>query len=231
MGKYSILIVEDEPAMLSGLKDNLEFEGYHVDTAIEGESGLHKILNNKFSLVLLDVMLPHISGFDICKKVRDQGIKTPIILLTAKGEEMDKVLGLEFGADDYITKPFGLRELLARIKAVLRRTGNSDSNKAESSITSIGNLKVNFDNYEAFINEEQIKLSFKEFEILHYLWDNRNAIVSRDDILNDVWGNDYQPTSRTIDNFILKLRSKIENDPNQAKIILTVHGVGYKLIY
>ena len=230
MSKYNILIVEDEPAMLSGLKDNLEFEGYHVDTAIEGESGLNKILNNNYSLVLLDVMLPNLSGFDICKKVRNDGIKTPIILLTAKGEEIDKVLGLEFGADDYITKPFGLRELLARIKAVLRRTDDSNNNKANNNIISIGNLKVNFNNYEAFINNEQIKLSFKEFEILHYLWDKRNSIVSRDDILNDVWGNDYQPTSRTIDNFILKLRSKIENDPNRAKIILTVHGVGYKLI-
>lgn len=231
MNKYNILIVEDEPAMLSGLKDNLEFEGYHVDTAIEGNSGLNKILNNNYSLVLLDVMLPNVSGFDICKKARNEGIKTPIILLTAKGEEMDKVLGLEFGADDYITKPFGLRELLARIKAVLRRTVDSNHNKADQSMTTIGHLKVNFNNYEAFVNEEQIKLSFKEFEILHYLWDKRNSIVSRDDILNDVWGNDYQPTSRTIDNFILKLRNKIESDPNQAKIILTVHGVGYKLIH
>jgi len=230
MSKYNILIVEDEPAMLSGLKDNLEFEGYNVDTAIEGDSGLNKILNNNYSLVLLDVMLPNLSGFDICRKVRNDGIKTPIILLTAKGEEMDKVLGLEFGADDYITKPFGLRELLARIKAVLRRTDHSNNNKTNNTIITIGNLKVNFDNYEAFINNEQIKLSFKEFEILHYLWDKRNSIVSRDDILNDVWGNDYQPTSRTIDNFILKLRSKIENDPNRARIILTVHGVGYKLI-
>ena len=231
MSKYNILIVEDEPAMLSGLKDNLEFEGYHVDTAIEGDSGLYKILNNNYNLVLLDVMLPNLSGFDICKKVRNDGIKTPIILLTAKGEEMDKVLGLEFGADDYITKPFGLRELLARIKAVLRRTVDSNNNEANNNIITIGNLKVNFNNYEALINDEQIKLSFKEFEILHYLWDKRNSIVSRDDILNDVWGNDYQPTSRTIDNFILKLRSKIENDPNRAKIILTVHGVGYKLIH
>ena len=231
MRKHNILIVEDEPAMLSGLPATLAFEGYNVDTAIEGDSGLHKILNNDYSLVLLDVMLPNLSGFDICRKVRNDGIKTPIILLTAKGEEMDKVLGLEFGADDYITKPFGLRELLARIKAVIRRTDDSNDNKTNNNNNiTIGNLKVNFNNYEAFNNNEQIKLSFKEFEILHYLWDKRNSIVSRDDILNDVWGNDYQPTSRTIDNFILKLRSKIENDPNRAKIILTVHGVGYKLI-
>jgi DNA-binding response OmpR family regulator len=230
MGNYKVLIVEDEPAMLSGLKDNLEFEGYDVDSAIEGESGLNKILHNHYHLVLLDVMLPNISGFDICKKARSEGIKTPIILLTAKGEEIDKVLGLEFGADDYITKPFSLRELLARVKAVIRRTSDNNTSKVDSPITSIGNLQVNFNNYEAYLNNKQVKLSFKEFEILHYLWNKRNSVVSRDDILNDVWGNDYQPTSRTIDNFILKLRGKIENDPNQAKLILTVHGIGYKLI-
>lgn len=230
MSKYKILVVEDEPAMLSGLKDNLEFEGYEVDTAPEGNEGLNKILKNEYSLVLLDVMLPNISGFDICKQARKQGVVTPIILLTAKGEEIDKVLGLEFGADDYITKPFSLRELLARIKAVLRRAPVTN-NKVENKFTEIGNLKVNFSNYEALVNEQEVKMSHKEYEILHYLWDNRNQTVSRDDLLNDVWGLDYQPTSRTIDNFILKLRSKIENDPNQAKIIITVHGVGYKLIY
>jgi len=230
MSQYNILVVEDEPAMLSGLKDNLEFEGYQVDTANEGNLGLKKILENKYHLVLLDVMLPNISGFDICKNARKQGINTPIILLTAKGEEIDKVLGLEFGADDYITKPFGLRELLARIKAVLRRTSASNNALAGSAIV-IGCLSVNFDTYEATVNKESVKLSFKEFEILHYLWNKRNTTVSRDDLLNDVWGDDYQPTSRTIDNFILKLRNKIEKDPNQAKIILTVHGIGYKLIH
>ncbi|MDA3894407.1 MAG: response regulator transcription factor [Salinivirgaceae bacterium] len=230
MSKYHILVVEDEPAMLSGLKDNLEFEGYEVDTAAEGNSGLEKILENKYHLVLLDVMLPNISGFDICKKVREKGVETPIILLTAKGEEIDKVLGLEFGADDYVTKPFGLRELLARVKAVIRRTANSGL-QTSGKVLAIGNMRVNFSNYEAFVDGKSVKLSFKEFEILHYLWDKRNNIVSRDDLLNDVWGMDYQPTSRTIDNFILKLRNKIEKDPNQAKIILTVHGVGYKLIH
>jgi len=230
MSQYSILVVEDEPAMLSGLKDNLEFEGYLVDTANEGNLGLKKILENKYHLVLLDVMLPNISGFDICKNVRRQGINTPIILLTAKGEEIDKVLGLEFGADDYITKPFGLRELLARIKAVLRRT-TATVNPMASNTVEIGCMTVNFDSYEAIIDKVSVKLSFKEFEILHYLWDKRNTTVSRDDLLNDVWGDDYQPTSRTIDNFILKLRNKIEKDPNQAKIILTVHGIGYKLIH
>lgn len=226
---YPILIVEDEPAMLMGLRDNLEFEGYQVDTAEDGAIGLEKISQNAYSLVLLDVMLPHISGFDICKKVRKEGIQTPIILLTARGEEIDKVLGLEFGADDYITKPFGLRELLARIRAVLRRTESNHPVKQEEKVE-IGRLQVNFSSFESFVDGEEVKMSHKEVEILQYLWENKNQIVSRDDILDNIWGTDYQPTSRTIDNFVLKLRQKIENDPNHAKIILTVHGVGYRLV-
>ncbi|BAX81729.1 response regulator transcription factor [Labilibaculum antarcticum] len=224
-----ILIVEDEPSMLMGLKDNLEFEGYQVDVAEDGGIGLDKILGNEYSLVLLDVMLPKISGFDICKQVRKKGISTPIILLTARGEEIDKVLGLEFGADDYITKPFSLRELLARIRAVLRRTENRIESKTDSSVE-IGNLSINFSSFEGFVDQQEVKMSHKEVEILNYLWDNKNTIVSRDDLLDHIWGTEYQPTSRTIDNFILKLRHKIEVDPNHAKIILTVHGVGYRLV-
>ncbi|MDM8159676.1 response regulator transcription factor [Labilibaculum sp. K2S] len=224
-----ILIVEDEPGMLMGLKDNLEFEEYQVDVADDGEIGLDKILGNEYSLVLLDVMLPKISGFDICKQARKKGIATPIILLTARGEEIDKVLGLEFGADDYITKPFSLRELLARIRAVLRRTENRIESKAGNSVE-IGKLSINFSSFEGFVDQKEVKMSHKEVEILNYLWDNKNTIVSRDDLLDHIWGTDYQPTSRTIDNFILKLRHKIEQDPNHAKIILTVHGVGYRLV-
>lgn len=226
---YSILIVEDEPGMLMGLKDNLEFESYQVDTAEDGEIGLQKIINNKYNLVLLDVMLPKISGFDICKKVRARGIQTPIILLTAKGEEIDKVLGLELGADDYITKPFSLRELLARIRAVLRRTQSPAVNQENKKIN-IGRLQIDFNSFEGTIDGDDVKMSSKEVDILHYLWDNRNKTLSRDDLLDKVWGSEYQPTSRTIDNFILKLRQKIEDDPNHAKIILTVHGVGYRLV-
>ena len=226
---YPILIVEDEPSMLMGLKDNLEFESYQVDTADDGEIGLKKILENQYSLVLLDVMLPKISGFDICKKARAKGIQTPIILLTARGEEIDKVLGLELGADDYITKPFSLRELLARIRAVLRRTQEVTSPKANEKLQ-IGRLNIDFQSFEGFVEGEEVKMSHKEVEILHYLWDNKNKTVSRDDLLDKVWGMEYQPTSRTIDNFILKLRQKIEDDPNHAKIILTVHGVGYRLV-
>jgi DNA-binding response OmpR family regulator len=224
-----ILIVEDEPSMLMGLKDNLEFEGYQVDVADDGGIGLAKISENEYSLVLLDVMLPKISGFDICKQVRKKGISTPIILLTARGEEIDKVLGLEFGADDYITKPFSLRELLARIRAVLRRTENRIESKTNNSVE-IGKLSINFSSFEGFVDQQEVKMSHKEVEILNYLWDNKNTIVSRDDLLDHIWGTEYQPTSRTIDNFILKLRHKIEVDPNHAKIILTVHGVGYRLV-
>ena len=224
-----ILIVEDEPAMLNGLKDNLEIEGYTVDTADEKQGGLEKILQNHYDLVLLDVMLPNLSGFDICKKVRKEGISTPIILLTAKGEEIDKVLGLELGADDYMTKPFSLRELFARIKAVLRRAVNVEAPDEKLPVT-IGEMTFHFTNYEAFRGDTPEKLTHKEFEFIHYLWTNRNKVVSRDDLLDNVWGTDYVPSSRTVDNFILKLRQRIEADPNNSRIILTVYGVGYKLI-
>lgn len=224
-----ILVVEDEPAMLMGLKDNLEFEGYEVDTADDGNRGLELILENRHDLILLDVMLPSMSGFDVCRNARSQGISTPVILLTAKGEEIDKVLGLELGADDYMTKPFSLRELLARIKAILRRTGNRQLTDADKQ-TVIGKLEINFPSYEAFAEGEAVKLSHKEFDFLHYLWEHQNQVVSRDELLDNVWGTEYVPSSRTVDNFILKLRQRIETDFNHPKIILTVHGIGYKLI-
>ncbi len=225
-----ILIVEDELNMVKGLKDNLEFEGYEVDTSMEGNSGLQKILQNRYDLILLDVMLPEVSGFDICKSARKQGVNTPIILLTARGEEIDKVLGLEFGADDYITKPFSLRELLARIKAILRRAPAGKAESAESEFIRIGNIRVNFKNYLALGGTNEIKMSYKEFGILHYLYMNAGKIIQRDDLMSDVWGIEYDISTRTVDNFILKLRQKIEVDPNNPKIILTVHGIGYKMI-
>ncbi|HLO57407.1 MAG TPA: response regulator transcription factor [Bacteroidales bacterium] len=224
-----ILIVEDEPNMVNGLKDNLEFEGYEIDTAMEGNLGLQKATENKYDLILLDIMLPGMSGLDICKSVRKKGINTPIILLTAKGEEIDKVLGLELGADDYITKPFSLRELLARIKAILRRSINENNGSSEE-LTVIGNLKVNFKNYAAFVGTQETKMSYKEFEILHYLYKNAGTTVDRDNLMSAVWGIDYDITTRTVDNFILKLRQKIETDPNNPKIILTVHGIGYRMV-
>jgi len=223
----NILIVEDEKDMREGLKDNLEFEGYLVDQAADGREGIEKISNNKYDLIILDVMLPHLSGFDVCKKTRANGIDTPIIMLTAKGEEIDKVLGLEFGADDYVTKPFSLRELLARVKAILRRAPNlADS---ENKIK-IGRLDLDFINYEALIDQNTVTMTHKEFEIIKFLWTNRNKAVSRDELFNEIWGYDEMTTTRTIDNFILKLRQKIEINPAHPKHILTVHGIGYKLI-
>lgn len=225
-----ILIVEDEPNMRLGLKDNLEFEGYEVDLAEDGAAGLQKIMDGTYSLVLLDVMLPKMSGFDVCKNVRSKGNKTPVILLTAKGEEIDKVLGLELGADDYVTKPFSLRELLARIKAVIRRGEETTGASANKDFVKIGRIEVNFASYNAFEDGQPVQMSHKEFEILNFLWNHKNATTSRDDLLNNVWGYDESPTTRTVDNFILKLRQKTENDPNHPQVILTVHGIGYKLI-
>jgi DNA-binding response OmpR family regulator len=222
-----ILIVEDEPAMRLGLKDNLEFEGYEVELAEDGEEGLSKIMNNNFDLIILDVMMPKLSGFDVCKKMRAEGNETPIIVLSAKGEELDKVLGLEFGADDYVTKPFSVRELLARVKAILRR------NNLHSQVTEtikIGKLSFDFNSFSVFENQTPVNMSYKEFEVIHHLWNNKNKTVSRDELLRNIWGSDVFTTSRTIDNFILKLRNKIEKDPNKPQLIITIHGVGYKLI-
>ena len=225
-----ILIVEDEPNMRMGLRDNLEFEGYEVDIAEDGETGLNKILEEKYNLILLDVMMPKMSGFDVCKTARKEGVSTPIILLTAKGEEIDKVLGLELGADDYITKPFSLRELLARIKAILRRSQDIQTEDELDKVLSIGKLQIDFSSYTAVEEDKPVQMSHKEFEILNYLWKHRNKTVSRDDLLSNIWGYEETPTTRTVDNFILKLRQKIENDFNHPQIIITVHGIGYKLI-
>jgi DNA-binding response OmpR family regulator len=223
-----ILLVEDEPSMQIGLKDNLELESYQVDIAADGEIGLQKIIDSPYDLVLLDVMLPKLSGFDVCKKARAAGITTPFILLTARGEEIDKILGLELGADDYITKPFSIRELLARVKALLRRS--SSASLKESPSLTIGRLKIDFATFQAFDDGIEIRLSHKEFEILCFLHQNKNRVVSRYDLLEKVWGYEEQPTTRTVDNFIVRLRQKVEVNPNQPKVILTVHGFGYKMV-
>ena len=213
--------------MRQGLKDNLLFEGYEVDLAADGEEGLRKMTTHSYDLVLLDVMLPRKSGFDVCQEARRQGVQVPIIMLTARGEEVDRVLGLEFGADDYVTKPFSLRELLARIKAVLRR---QQAARPPAQRLAIGRLEVDFSSYEATRNDTSVAMTHLEFEVLHYLHTHAHQTVSREQLLTDVWGYDDQPTTRTVDNFILKLRQKIEEDPAHPRHILTVHGVGYKLI-
>lgn len=224
-----ILIIEDEPYMQQGLQDNLELEGYQVTVAGDGKAGLQHILTDAFDLVLLDVMLPEMSGLDICRHARQHGIETPVIMLTAKGEEIDKVVGLELGADDYITKPFSLRELIARIKAVLRR--RPDMKDETPKTVHIGALYVNFETYEAYQDGKTVKMSHLEFEVLKYMVQHQNEAVSREQLLEDVWGYASNPTTRTVDNFMLKLRHKIETDSSTPRHILTVHGVGYKLIF
>jgi DNA-binding response OmpR family regulator len=225
----TILVVEDEPGMFRGLVDNLEAEGYEVVGATDGEAGLERILEGNLDLVLLDVMLPRLSGFDVLKKARQKGVATPVIMLTAKGEEIDRVLGLELGADDYVTKPFSLRELLARVKAVLRR-GAPESSAQPLPVITVGEVTIDFGTYTARRGETSIAMTPKEFEIVKFLWQHKNETVRRDDLLTEVWGYDESVSTRTIDNFILKLRSKIEADPSRPRHIITIHGAGYKLV-
>ena len=224
----TILLIEDEPEMQRGLRDNLEFEGYKVDVAGNGKEGLKKMLNHTYDLVFLDVMLPEMSGFDVCKRAREKGLRVPIVMLTAKGEEVDKVLGLELGADDYITKPFSLRELLARIKAVLRRKDGGESEL--SGKIKIGNIEIDFSTYDVSKKGKPIEMTPKECEILRFLWQHKNQTVSRDALLTNVWGYDESISSRTVDNFIAKLRQKIEKLPSKPRHIITIHGTGYKLL-
>lgn len=223
-----ILVLEDEPEMQRGLRDNLEFEGYDVTVVGDGKKGLDLLLSQSFDLVFLDVMLPGMSGFDVCKQARAAGVTLPIIMLTAKGEEIDKVLGLELGADDYITKPFGLRELLARVKALLRRAQKEP--EASSAKITIGLLEIDFGSYAASKKGKSIAMTSKEFDVLKYLWQHKNQVITRDDLLTNVWGYDESISSRTVDNFIVKLRQKIEKDPSHPKHIITMHGTGYKLV-
>jgi DNA-binding response OmpR family regulator len=225
MGK--ILIVEDEPAMQRGLKDNLGFEGHDTQVIGDGESALKAILENSYDLVILDVMLPKLSGLDVLKKIREKGVATPVIMLTAKGEEIDRVLGLELGADDYVTKPFSLRELLARVKAVLRR---SEGTVGPPDRMVLGEITVDFTAYKAQRSGEEIAMTPKEFDLLKFLWQHRNSTVSRDQLLTNVWGYDDSMSTRTVDNFIVRLRQKLEEDPAHPRIIMTIHGAGYKLV-
>ena len=223
-----ILIVEDEVEMGKGLKDAMEFEGYETETANDGETGLEFALNGNFDLIVLDLMLPRKSGFDVCREIRNRKINVPILMVTARGEEIDKVLGLELGADDYITKPFSLRELLARVKALLRRYLDSERSLADR--TTIGSITVDFEHYSVTDSRGKVEFTIKEFDILKYLVQHHGETVSREKLMESVWGYDEAPTSRTVDNHILRLRKKIESDPANPVHILTVHGIGYKYI-
>lgn len=222
-----ILIIEDEKDMVTGLTFNLEARNYAVISASDGEAGCQKALTEHPDLVILDLMLPKLNGYEVCKRLKKELPDLPIIMLTAKSQEAEIVTGLELGADDYITKPFSVLELLARLKAVFRRI------KSESEIPEqrrFGNLEINLKKYTAQKNGRSLKLSAREYEILRCLIEKEGEIVSRDELLNQVWGYDTLPNTRTIDAHIAKLRSKIEDQPNEPKLIVTIHGIGYKFL-
>jgi len=223
-----ILIIEDDPAILKGLQISLQEENYEMSSAVDGEKGYKLAQLGQYDLILLDLMLPGMNGQDICRELRGQGDPTPIIMLTSKEEESDKILGLEIGADDYVTKPFSVRELQARIRALLRRTDASAQNEMERS--SFGSVQIDFKKHEAVNKGKPIKMSTKEFEILHFFINHEQEVIHRDTLLNEVWGYDIYPTTRTVDTFILNLRKKIEDDPAHPKHLITVHGTGYKFL-
>ncbi len=222
-----ILIIEDDISILRGLKDNLTFEGYSVLSSADGQEGLQIALEKHVDLLLLDIMLPGINGYEICRRLKKEKPELPIIMITARGSEMDKVGGLDLGADDYLTKPFSIPELLARIRAVLRRS-KPDPNEIEK--YSFGNVVLDFRKFQAFVKDVEIKLSSREFELLKYLIQHEGEVIHRHELLNEVWGYDVTPTTRTVDNYILDLRKKLEEDPAKPKHILSVRGVGYKFV-
>jgi DNA-binding response OmpR family regulator len=222
-----ILIIEDDKELLRGLVDNLSLEGYKVISAEDGKKGLDLARKESPDLIILDLMLPKLSGEEVCKILRQEGNLTPIIMLTAKGEESDKVRGLKLGADDYLTKPFSLLELLARIEAILRRIKKE---KMEIEKYQFDDIIIDFIHLEAKKGGKEIKFSSKEYAILKFLISHKGEVVRRETLLREVWGYDIFPSTRTIDNFIVKLRKKIERDPGKPRRILTVHGIGYKFI-
>jgi DNA-binding response OmpR family regulator len=222
-----ILAIEDDPAILRGLADNLRFESYQVLTATDGETGYALIREKRPDLIILDLMLPRMSGYEICRKARAEGIQTPILMLTARGEEADRVLGLDLGADDYMAKPFSIRELLARIRALLRRAQPAKTLPGELCFDDVA---VDFLSWEARKAGQPLEMTRKEFGILRFLASRAGEVVSRDELLNEVWGYENYPTTRTVDNHIAGLRAKIEADPAEPRHLRTVHGVGYKFV-
>lgn len=221
----TILVIEDDISILRGLKDNLEYEGYTVMEETNGIKGLKLALEKKTDLILLDIMLPGMNGYEICRKLKNEKPELPIIMITARGSEIDKVSGLDIGADDYVTKPFSIPELMARIRAVLRRMSADIVIPDEYCF---GNIKLDFKKYRAFRNNQEIKLSGKEFAIMEYFIRHEGEAVHRHDLLNEVWGYESIPNTRTIDNFILDLRKKLEENPSKPKYIESVRDIGYR---
>jgi len=225
--KTRILIVEDEPAMVQGLRDNFEYEGYEVISAADGVDGLNRAIADQPDLVVLDVMMPKMSGLDVCKQLKARKPALPIIMLTARGQEIDKVVGLELGADDYVTKPFSIRELMARVKAVLRR---ASPQAAGAEVYRFSDVEVNVRSNEVLRGGQPVELSSKEFALLAYFVAHPAETLSRDRLLDAVWGYENYPTTRTVDAHIVHLRQKLEPNPEEPRFILTIHGSGYKFV-
>lgn len=220
-----ILIIEDDKNILMGLQDDLEYEGYLVASAMDGKQGLEKALSDKYDLIILDILLPSLNGFEVCKKLRESDINTPILMLTAaKTEEMDKVMGLELGADDYVTKPIGSREMVARVKAILRRSQNiADISEAYM----FGDISIDFSSHEVIKAGKLLHLTALEFNLLKYFIENKGKVLTRDDILDEAWGEAIV-SPRTIDPHIVHLRQKLEDDPANPVHIVSIRGVGYR---
>ena len=221
-----VLVVDDEKLIVKGIRFSLEQEGMEVDCAYDGEEALEAIKENDYDVVLLDIMIPKLSGFEVCQSVREFS-DVPIIMLTAKGDDMDKILGLEYGADDYITKPFNILEVKARIKAIMRRNKRQDVVKNVSKIAVFGDLKVDCDGRRVFVRDVEENLTAKEFDLLELLMNNPGKVYSRDNLLNTVWGYDYLGDVRTVDVHVRRLREKIEREPSNPEYIHTKWGVGY----
>ena len=222
-----ILIIEDEVNMIEGLRFNLEARDFVVIDALDGETGLKRAAEEQPDLIILDLMLPGINGYEVCKKLKASMPEIPIVMLTAKSQESDIVTGLDLGADDYITKPFSILELIARINAMLRR---SSTHSTIPDLFQFGNIEINFKKYEASKHGKMLKMSPREFEILRYLLERKGEVVTRDDLLNQVWGYASFPYTRTIDAHIATLRKKIEDRPEEPELIITIHGKGYKFL-
>ena len=225
MGK-KVLVVDDEKLIVKGIRFSLEQDNMEVDCAYDGEEALKYVKNNEYDLILLDVMLPKFSGFEVCQQIREFS-NVPIIMLTAKGEDMDKILGLEYGADDYITKPFNILEVKARIKAIMRRTGAKESKKQDENVIVVRDMKMDRESRHVFIRDKEVNLTTKEFEVLELLIMNPGKVYSRDNLLKLIWGEEYPGDVRTVDVHIRRLREKIENNPSEPQFVQTKWGLGY----
>jgi two-component system alkaline phosphatase synthesis response regulator PhoP len=224
-----VLLVEDEQGLIITLTDRLQSEGFDVDVAVDGKAGFEKAVAGAHDLIILDVMLPKKNGYDVCRDLRQKGIGTPVLMLTAKGETIDKVLGLKLGADDYLTKPFEVIELLARIEALLRRAPAQSNGRSHEAIR-FGDITIDFKRAEVTRGSAPIELSAMEFKLLQHLIENRGVVHSRDQLLDAVWGYDAMPSTRTVDVHIAWLRQKLESNPKHPHFIQTVHGMGYKFV-